>query len=332
MEYTFKKVTLSEYERLWLTEVYQSQEFDVKKTKVKLYGQIPKNFDARQIDQHLYRYDHLTLVGIWKIDPKSKVFSDVAQVISKIKEMILRSPGIDRVSAVDLSKNTGLQEHDVEVALWLMADLGDFRGGASGNSNNSGYSSLTFPPGDNGYDAYLAYENLNDLMEEFYTWKPPIKSGGAEANWLPPISMSEVMAGEEGKQKLNTAFIIMPIDSNNPDLEDVHNAFKETCGKFGISAVRADEIEHQKQITDVVLQQIRECEFLIADLSYARPNVYYEIGYAHAIGKHPILFRKKGTPLHFDLSVHNAPEFQNVTELKKKLESRFEEILGRKAK
>jgi nucleoside 2-deoxyribosyltransferase len=129
-----------------------------------------------------------------------------------------------------------------------------------------------------------------------------------------------------------TAFIIMPIDPNLPDLEDVHFAIKEVCSKFEISAIRADEIEHQRQITDVVLQRIRESEFLIADLSHERPNVYYEIGFAHAIGKHPILYRKKDTKLHFDLSVHNVPEFQNVTELKRKLEARFEEILGRKAK
>jgi nucleoside 2-deoxyribosyltransferase len=80
------------------------------------------------------------------------------------------------------------------------------------------------------------------------------------------------------------------------------------------------------------LQHIRECEFLIADLSLERPNVYYEIGYAHAIGRHPILFRRKGTPLHFDLSIHMAREFENMTELEKKLESYFEEALGRKAK
>ena len=57
--------------------------------------------------------------------------------------------------------------------------------------------------------------------------------------------------------------------------------------------------------------------------------MYYEVGYAHALGKRPILFRRKGTPLHFDLVVHNVPEYANVTELRTKLRSRLEAILGR---
>ncbi len=332
MEYTFKQAQLTEHERLWLTEVYQSQEFDVRKTKVKLHGKLPKEFDVRNIDQRLYRYDHLTLIGLWLIDPDSMVFGEVEQVIAKIKEMIISAPGIEGVTASDLAEKTGLQVHNVEIALRLMSDLGKFIGSASGGSNNRGYISISFPSGDESYDAYLAYENLDNLMEEFYTWKPTTSVGGSVRNFMSQLHSTAVVQRDEVKQKNNTAFIIMPIDPSKPDLIDVLNSIKETCSKFGISAVRADEIEHQQQITDVVLRQIRECEFLIADLSLERPNVYYEIGYAHAIGKRPILIRKKGTQLHFDLSVHNVREFENVTELKKKLESYFEEVIGGRTK
>ena len=147
---------------------------------------------------------------------------------------------------------------------------------------------------------------------------------------LSPTDTVQSSSFDTSSYRPNTAFIMMAIDNNKPELEDVKNGIKEVFKEFGIHAITADEIEHDGAITDRILDEIEASEFLVADLTHERPNVYYEIGHAHARTKRVILFRKKGTALHFDVAHRNCPEYENTTELKARLRKRLEAITNKR--
>jgi hypothetical protein len=149
---------------------------------------------------------------------------------------------------------------------------------------------------------------------------------------ISPSGIATPTVGESSRYTPDTAFIMMQIDKGNPELDDVLDTVAEVFGLFDIKARRADEIEHDDVITNRILSEIETCEFLFADLSGERPSVYYEVGYAHALKKRVILYRRKGTRIHFDLAHRNCPEYANMRELRQLLTRRLKDMTGKEPK
>ena len=59
-------------------------------------------------------------------------------------------------------------------------------------------------------------------------------------------------------------------------------------------AERIDEPQSNERITDRILESIQRAEFVFVDLTNSKPNVFFEAGYAHGIGKIPIYFALRG--------------------------------------
>lgn len=105
------------------------------------------------------------------------------------------------------------------------------------------------------------------------------------------------------------------------DHEDTDAVFQEVIkpvlSELNIVAVRVDKQEHNDDIDDRILMELNRCDLCIADLTYARPSVYYEAGHANGRGV-PVVFTARADHfkhsqddhygncrIHFDLLMKN---------------------------
>ena len=94
-------------------------------------------------------------------------------------------------------------------------------------------------------------------------------------------------------------FVLMPFDN---EFEDVYKlGIKESCEAVGAYCERVDEQIFHVSILERIYNQIAKADFIVADMTGRNPNVFYEVGYAHALGKRTILLTQKADDIPFDL-------------------------------
>lgn len=110
--------------------------------------------------------------------------------------------------------------------------------------------------------------------------------------------------------------------------------------KLSIKPLRVDRVEHNDDIDNKIIELLEGADLVIADLTYARPSVYYEAGYAAGIGK-PVVyiarddhFRARDDDpegllkVHFDLQMKNIISWSKANDaFLERLEKRLRHVL-----
>jgi hypothetical protein len=113
----------------------------------------------------------------------------------------------------------------------------------------------------------------------------------------------------------------MPFDEA---FEDVYKlGIKPACQAAGAYCERVDEQIFDERILDRIYNQIAKADLVVADMTDRNPNVFYEVGYAHALGKLTILLTKNADDIPFDLK--HFPHIvygTKISVLKEELEKR----------
>ena len=107
-----------------------------------------------------------------------------------------------------------------------------------------------------------------------------------------------------------SAFVVMQFTEQFDDLYD--DVIKPVCEGLKVDAYRASDIYRPGVIFQDILQGLDESNVVVADVTPANPNVFYELGYSHALKKPVILLAERNTNLPFDISGYRVIFYDNT--------------------
>ena len=107
-----------------------------------------------------------------------------------------------------------------------------------------------------------------------------------------------------------SAFVVMQFTEPFNDLYD--EVIRPVCEGLEIDAYRASDIYRPGVIFQDILQGLDESNVVIADVTPPNPNVFYELGYSHALKKPVVLLAERNTPLPFDISGYRVIFYDNT--------------------
>lgn len=79
------------------------------------------------------------------------------------------------------------------------------------------------------------------------------------------------------------------------------SVYEPAAANAGMRAYRAKDMFKTGNVVSQIVEAISTCTCVIAELSERNPNVYYELGLAHAFGKPTILLSSSARAIPFDL-------------------------------
>lgn len=121
-------------------------------------------------------------------------------------------------------------------------------------------------------------------------------------------------------------FLLTPF---HQDFKESNEEIKNICNSIGLKCIKGDEEYIKGNILKYIVEKMMSSRIVIANINGRNPNVFYELGIAHAIGKPTILISKmedlENVP--FDLQSNQLVLYRDYKELNDKLIKLLSKIL-----
>jgi hypothetical protein len=171
-------------------------------------------------------------------------------------------------------------------------------------------------------------EHLQTLLEGVEIVTAPHAATPGQPTSVPAtatLNVGTTPAAEPPRKK--TVFVAMPFVE---EFEDVYQfGIYSTIRRCGYICEKVDESVFAGNIVDRIMDGIRSADFVVADLTLEKPNVYLEVGFAWGMNKPVLLVAREGQRLHFDLSHHKCLFYKTIGKLAEALEKNVLQMFGR---
>lgn len=121
---------------------------------------------------------------------------------------------------------------------------------------------------------------------------------------------------EDIKVERDLVFVLTPF---HPKYKKQFEVIASVCQSLGLTAMRGDEEFVSGDVFPHILRLIARARIIIANIDGRNPNVFYELGIAHAMGKTTILVAPRPEDVPFDIRTKRLVLFQSLEDLRSKL-------------
>lgn len=105
--------------------------------------------------------------------------------------------------------------------------------------------------------------------------------------------------------------VMMPFDAASVP---IYAAIQQSCADAGLRSLRADDIWQETAIVQDIFTLLFRSHIVVADFSGRNPNVMYETGIAHTLGRPVIPMSQSLDNVPFDLRHHRVLKYLPNTE------------------
>jgi hypothetical protein len=129
----------------------------------------------------------------------------------------------------------------------------------------------------------------------------------------------------ESPANQNLLAVMMPFDAA---MAPVSTAIQKSAQANGLECKRGDDIWNSSVVVQDIFELIYKAFIVVCDFSGRNPNVFYEAGIAHTLGKHVIPITQNNDDVPFNLRHHRYIHYLNNAEGLSALTAKLEERVG----